>query len=58
MWGGMWAANESSFRGKEWQSLKPEKKGKERELSKITRKTKVGYEIRNRVKTTSEAKKK
>lgn len=33
--------------GKEWQSLKPEKKGEKRELSKITRKTKVGYEIRN-----------
>lgn len=58
MWGGMWAANESSIRGKEWQSLKPEKKGEKRELSKITRKTKVGYEIRNKVKTISEAKKK
>ena len=46
------------IRGKEWQSLKPEKKGEKRELSKITRKTKVGYEIRNKVKTISEAKKK
>ena len=34
------------------------KKGEKRELSKITRKTKVGYEIRNKVKTISEAKKK